>query len=127
MFMRYRGGGVGHTYMRAIEVWLAETGWGSDDTPILGSDSDTGTSEDEDPGDNGNSGDDGADENTGPDPQRHDKGESEEEASEEEASEKGDTSDSSIESDQDPDHSDLYATDEENEETMDGEYGFSSL
>lgn len=28
MFMRYRGGGVGHTYMRAIEQWLWETGWG---------------------------------------------------------------------------------------------------
>jgi len=26
--MRYRGGGVGHTYMRAIEEWLLETGWG---------------------------------------------------------------------------------------------------
>ena len=34
MFMRYRGGGVGHLYMRAIEVWLAETGWGSDDVPV---------------------------------------------------------------------------------------------
>ena len=29
--MRYCGGGVGHLYMRAIEVWLAETGWGADD------------------------------------------------------------------------------------------------
>ena len=28
MFMRYRGGGVGHIYMRAIEQWLGETGWG---------------------------------------------------------------------------------------------------
>ena len=28
MFMRYRGGGVGHKYMRAIEKWLGETGWG---------------------------------------------------------------------------------------------------
>jgi len=26
--MRYRGGGVGHTYMRAIEQWLWRTGWG---------------------------------------------------------------------------------------------------
>lgn len=29
--MRYRGGGVGHRYMREIEPWLAETRWGSDD------------------------------------------------------------------------------------------------
>jgi hypothetical protein len=28
MFMRYRGGGVGHTYMRVVEQWLQETGWG---------------------------------------------------------------------------------------------------
>jgi len=28
--MRYRGGGVGHTYMWAIEEWLLETGWGHD-------------------------------------------------------------------------------------------------
>lgn len=26
--MRYRGGGVGHTYMRVIEQWLWATGWG---------------------------------------------------------------------------------------------------
>ena len=26
--MRYRGGGVGHKYMRLIEEWLYETGWG---------------------------------------------------------------------------------------------------
>lgn len=26
--MRFRGGGVGHIYMRHIEPWLDETGWG---------------------------------------------------------------------------------------------------
>ena len=26
--MRYRGGGVGHLYMRGIEEWLWKTGWG---------------------------------------------------------------------------------------------------
>ena len=31
MFMRYRGGGVGHLYMRTIEAWLVKTGWGADD------------------------------------------------------------------------------------------------
>ena len=29
MFMRFRGGGVGHLYMHQIEPWLDETGWGS--------------------------------------------------------------------------------------------------
>lgn len=28
--MRYRGEGVGHKYMRDIESWLWETGWGWD-------------------------------------------------------------------------------------------------
>ena len=28
--MCYRGGGVGHAYMRTIEDWLWETGWGHD-------------------------------------------------------------------------------------------------
>jgi hypothetical protein len=29
MFMRFRGGGVGHLYMRQIEPWLDATGWGA--------------------------------------------------------------------------------------------------
>ena len=29
IFMRYRGGGVGHLYMRHIEPWLDATGWGT--------------------------------------------------------------------------------------------------
>jgi len=28
MFMRFRGGGVGHMYMRQVEPWLDATGWG---------------------------------------------------------------------------------------------------
>jgi hypothetical protein len=28
MFMRLRGGGIGHIYMRQIEWWLDATGWG---------------------------------------------------------------------------------------------------
>ena len=27
MFMRYRGGGVGHLYMRAIKAWLLSRWW----------------------------------------------------------------------------------------------------
>ena len=29
MFMRFRGGGIGHIYMRQIEQWLDTTGWGT--------------------------------------------------------------------------------------------------
>jgi len=29
MFMRFRGGGVGHLYMRLVEPWLDATGWGA--------------------------------------------------------------------------------------------------
>src|ERR1700761_5895917 len=29
MFMRFRGGGTGHGYMRHIESWLDGTGWGT--------------------------------------------------------------------------------------------------
>ena len=32
--MRFRGGGVGHEYMRAIEPWLDSTGWGAS-WPVL--------------------------------------------------------------------------------------------
>lgn len=28
MFMRFRGGGIGHIYMRQVEPWLNNTGWG---------------------------------------------------------------------------------------------------
>jgi len=29
MFMRFRGGGIGHVYMRQVEPWLDATGWGT--------------------------------------------------------------------------------------------------
>jgi hypothetical protein len=35
MFMRFRGGGVGHMYMRQVEPWLDATGWGTTQ-PSLG-------------------------------------------------------------------------------------------
>ena len=34
LFMRFRGGGIGHRYMRHIEPWLNATGWGTE-WPIL--------------------------------------------------------------------------------------------
>ena len=34
MFMRFRGGGVGHHYMREVEPWLDSTGWGAS-WPVL--------------------------------------------------------------------------------------------
>jgi hypothetical protein len=53
MFMRYRGGGVGHAYMRAIEPWLTETGWGSDDIAVTNSSDDESEDDAEEPGDSG--------------------------------------------------------------------------
>ena len=52
IFMRYRGGGVGHQYMREIETWLAETGWGSDITPTAEFEDDIqeDAAEDQEPG-----------------------------------------------------------------------------
>jgi hypothetical protein len=35
MFMRFRGGGIGHIYMRQVEPWLDATGWGTTQ-PSLG-------------------------------------------------------------------------------------------
>lgn len=29
MFMRFHGGGIGHRYMRRVEPWLDDTGWGA--------------------------------------------------------------------------------------------------
>lgn len=33
--MRFRGGGIGHVYMRQVEPWLDATGWGTQ-WPFLG-------------------------------------------------------------------------------------------
>lgn len=49
--MRYRGGGVGHAYMRAIEHWLTETGWGSDDIVVTNGSGDESEDGAEEPGD----------------------------------------------------------------------------
>ena len=109
MFMRYRGGGVGHLYMRAIEVWLAETGWGSDDWALLSTDEDTDSTEEdsEDGGENGS-----------------DRG-SEEEVPEDDMASNGTTS-SDGEQSAGVD-SDVELSSENDEETLDGEYGFSAL
>lgn len=108
--MRYRGGGVGHLYMRAIEVWLAETGWGSNDTPMStnGDVSSEESSEDSDSSEDSKS--DGNDEG---------------EVSEDAVSNGTIGSGEEHGSDVDPDAEYLFSENEE--ETMDGEYGFSSL
>ena len=109
MFMRYRGGGVGHLYMRAIEVWLAETGWGSDDWALLSTDEDADSTE-EDSEDSGENGNDGG---------------SEEEVPEDDMASNGTiSSDGEQSTDVDSD-AELFS--ENDEETLDGEYGFSAL
>ncbi|KAF9642248.1 hypothetical protein BDM02DRAFT_3193612 [Thelephora ganbajun] len=112
MFMRYWGGGVGHLYIRAIEVWLTDTGWGSDATLACNLDSDTGSEEGEDSGDSEDGGSNGN--------------------SEDKVSGEGDvlsdcTKDSDQESGSDMDPEAEHASGEDNEETLDGEYGFSGL
>ena len=102
--MRYRGGGVGHLYMRAIEVWLAETGWGSNDTQedVDLEESEEDSEDDETSRTDGSSGD---------------------EVPEDDA-----VSNSTTDSDRESIDLDAeYASSENDEETMDGEYGFSSL
>ena len=120
MFMRYRGGGVGHLYMHAIEVWLAETGWGADDA-LTSSPEDSDISS-EDGGDNKNEGScDSHEDNSNEDSQ--DKLTSNEgDTSSNRTTESEDTDYSS-----DGDHDKLYATDGDNGETLDGEFGFTSL
>lgn len=83
--------------MRAIEAWLAKTGWGSDDTAARLDQSSGGDSEDD--GSSGRGSDD-----------------------------ESDRSSRTADSEQ-GDHSDHYAdaensSDEENEETIEGEFGF---
>ena len=50
MFMRFRGGGIGHIYMRQIEQWLDTTGWGTTWPLLRGEDPNPDL-----PSDNGNS------------------------------------------------------------------------
>ena len=93
--------------MRVIEAWLAETGWGSHDTLMS-------TNEDEGGGNDKGSEDGRSD------------GNSEDEVSEDNASSNSTMgSDRASSPDIDPDVE--YASSENDEDTMDGEYGFSSL
>ena len=103
--MRYRGGGVGHTYMRAIEIWLAETGWGSDDV-LLFMGEDVDLEEDTEHGAEG-----GNDENL------------EVEEPEDEAALDRTEPDQDNGPDADPDHQ--YMADGQDEETAEGEYGYA--
>ena len=105
--MRYRGGGVGHTYMWAVEVWLAETGWGSNDI-LVSIDEDTSSEEATEDLE-------GIEEDGG----------SEDEVSDGDAASNITHSDEESNSDIDPDVE--YLSSENEKETMDGEYGFSSL
>ena len=110
MFMRYRGGGVGHIYMRAVEVWLAETGWGSNNT-LASRDEDINLEED-------------AEDLEGSEESKRSE-DSENEVSDSDAASNITQSDEESNSDIDPDVE--YVSSENEEETMDGEYGFSSL
>jgi hypothetical protein len=98
--------------MRAIEVWLAETGWGSNDT-LISTSEDADPEEDREDSEAGEGG-------------RNNSGNSEDEVSEVDAVSNCTTrSDEGSDLDVDPDIE--YVSSENEEETMDGEYGFSSL
>jgi len=98
--------------MRAIEVWLAETGWGSPDASTFTNEDSDSEGSSEDPEDNG---DDGIG------------GNSEDEVSEDDAVSDSGTIGSEQEIDPDVDPDVEYLSSEDDEETMDGQYGFSSL
>ncbi|KAF9783930.1 hypothetical protein BJ322DRAFT_1109780 [Thelephora terrestris] len=119
MFMRYRGGGVGHLYMRAIEAWLTETGWGADDS-LMSTLSDSGSGSEDGEHDEGKDSGDSHEDNS--------EGDSQDEASNEGDTSSNHTTDSDADysSDMDPDI--LHETDgDDNEDTLDGEYGFTGL
>ena len=107
MFMRYRGGGVGHAYMRAIEVWLAETGWGSDDILELAGEG-VDLKEDAEDAEHGEESGNG--------------GNLEVEVPEDEAAFDRAEAGQDNGPDADPDHE--YTADGQNEETAEGEYGY---
>lgn len=102
MFMRYHGGGVGHLYMRAIEAWLAETGWGSPNIP-------TPSGGDPDPEEESSK---GVDDRKGT-ARRNDRNSEDEVSGDEESDE---------EHHSDPNNE--RASDNEGEETAEGEYGY---
>ena len=109
--MRYRGGGVGHIYMRAIEIWLTETGWGSSDA--LASANEDAEQEE-------------GDEDESEDSEANAKGgDSEDEVQEGDVVSNGVmSSDEEYNLDADPD---IELSSENDEETLDGKYGFSAL
>ena len=109
--MRYRGGGVGHLYMRAVEIWLAETGWGSSDTLVSIDEDITNLEEDAEDLEGSEGGEVG--------------GDSEDEVPESDTTSDCTTGSDESSSDIDPDVE--YESSENGEETVDGEYGFSGL
>ena len=94
--------------MRAIEAWLTETGWGSNDTLVP-------TDEDAESEDTP---DDSEDDGNGGDPE-------DELVSEDTISSRTTGSDEDRDLGTDPDTE--YSSSENEEETMDGTYGFSNL
>lgn len=141
MFMRFRGGGVGHLYMRAIEIRLAETGWGSGDTLTstnedINSDEDNGNmeskgdsnSEEEDmEGKEDSESEEDNEDMEGKENSENDTGSSGDEISEDSDAAESEHSDSVQEHHSDGDSDTEYVSDEEEEETMDGKYGFSGF
>ena len=88
--MRFRGGGIGHIYMRQVEPWLDATGWGTswpllegrdpdpDSEPVTPANGDEATS-DEEESDTKDSEDEGSDidDDDGEDPEQPDEEEDE--------------------------------------------------
>ena len=97
--------------MRAIEVWLAETGWGSMNDTQASTSKDVDLEESE--------------EDSEDDEARRTDGSSGDEISEDDAASNSTGSDREIDLNIDPDAE--YISSEDNEETVDGVYGFSSL
>ena len=95
--MRYRGGGVGHKYMRDTEKWLWKTGWG-DEIPDIDVSEPSVAAED------------------GGQPQQEPVP-----AGDDSDSEKGSDSDDSNQSDEGD------SGDVNDEETMEGEFGYSTF
>jgi hypothetical protein len=134
MFMRFRGGGIGHIYMRSIEAWLDSTGWGKswpslsnrdlnpdcDDTEAStpGQHSSTNEGDGEESGDSSDEVDEDVDDDDGEDPEQLMDTEDEEESSDEEDSARSGSEDSNTESN-DGDESEGGNEDEDMDEDND--------
>jgi hypothetical protein len=112
MFMRYRGGGVGHLYMREVEEWLQETGWGQDILKVEEGPGDEVMEEDM-PG----SGEESEDEIM----EKDMSGSGQESSSDAESSTRGDVED--IELEEQDSEEELFG----DEETMEGENGYAVM